>query len=297
MSITHPDITAALVRRLIAAQFPQWAELPITPAAPQGWDNRTFRLGDDMSVRLPSAPGYVAQVEKEHHWLPILAPHLPLPIPVPIGRGEPGNDYPFPWSVYRWIDGDTAVTAPIDDMATFAAALARFLAALQRIDAGDGPLPGPHSAFRGAPLTTYDAETRRALAALHPEIDADAATAVWDAALAATWHGPPVWFHGDVAVGNLIVKHGQLSAVIDWGCSGVGDPACDTMIAWTLLWGESREAFRTTLGVDRATWSRGRGWALWKALITLAEYRKSDPAKAADARRVIDQVLADHQRV
>lgn len=291
----HVSIDIPLVRRLIGAQFPEWADLPITPADPQGWDNRTFRLGANMSARLPSAPGYVPQVEKEHRWLPFLAPHLPLPIPIPLGRGVPGERYPFPWSVYRWIDGETAVTAPSADLPTFAAALAQFLAALQRIDARDGPPPGPHSAWRGGPLTTYDAETRRAIAALRDAIDADAATAVWNAALAATSHGPPVWVHGDVAAGNLLVRNGQLCAVIDWGCCGVGDPACDTVIAWTLFGGESREAFRTTLAVDDATWTRGRGWALWKALITLAEYRTIDLVKAADARRVIDAVLADDQ--
>ncbi len=141
----------------------------------------------------------------------------------------------------------------------------------------------------------YDAETRQAIAALDGTIDTDAVTAVWEAALQATWHCPPVWVHGDVAAGNLLVSDGRLSAVIDWGCAGVGDPACDVTIAWTLLSGASREAYRAALPLDGATWARGRGWALWKGLITLAEHINTNPAAAGEARRVIDEVLADHK--
>ena len=295
MQFNPANITVALVERLIVAQFPQWAALPITPAVPQGWDNRTFRLGRDMSVRLPSAVGYTAQVEKEHRCLPRLAPLLPLPIPVPLAQGTPSADYPFPWSIYRWLPGETAATARIDDMNAFATTLAHFLAALQRIDPTGGPPPGLHSAFRGGPLTTYDAEIRRTIAALDDAIDAEAATAVWEAALAAPWHGPPVWFHGDVAVGNLLVRDSRLSAVIDWGCAGVGDPACDVTIAWTLFRGDSRKAFRAALPIDRATRARGRGWALWKALLILAQDINTYPDKAAAARRVIDDVIAEYQ--
>jgi aminoglycoside phosphotransferase (APT) family kinase protein len=292
---TAEQITAALVQQLIAAQFPQWADLPIIPAEPQGWDNRTFRLGKELSVRLPSAAGYTPQVEKEHQYLPRLAPLLPLPIPVPVGKGQPGEGYPFPWSVYRWLPGETTATAHIHDLTAFATTLAQFLVALQQIDPTGGPPPGPHSAFRGGPLTTYDAETRQSIVDVHDEIDAQAATAVWEAALAAQWHGPPVWFHGDVAVGNLLVQAGQLSAVIDWGCVGVGDPACDVAIAWTFFDGPSREAFRAALLTDDATWKRGRGWALWKALITVAPSRNPDPVKARAARSVIDGVLTEHR--
>lgn len=291
------DIDVALVARLVAAQFPQWANLSITPALPQGWDNRTFRLGTEMAVRLPSAEGYVPQVEKEHRWLPHLAPRLPLPIPVPLALGIPAEGFPWNWSIYRWLEGDTASRERIDDLNEFATTLAHFLAALQGVDSTGGPPPGLHGGFRGGPLDTYDAETRRTIVALDDEIDVEAATAVWEAALAAPWHGPPVWFHGDVAVGNLLVRDGRLRVVIDFGCSGVGDPACDVTIAWTLFSGESREAFRAALPVDRATWARGRGWALWKGLITLAGHRDTDPAKARAGRRVIDEVIADHERL
>jgi aminoglycoside phosphotransferase (APT) family kinase protein len=291
-----PDaIDTTLVRRLLTAQFPQWADLPITPAVPQGWDNRTFRLGAELSVRLPSAAGYTPQVEKEHRWLPVLAPQLPLPIPVPLALGRPGEGFPWPWSVYRWLDGAPASTARIGDLVAFAAALAAFLAALQRIDAAGGPLAGPHSFFRGGSLMTYDDETRRTIVAVREFIDAPAATALWQAALAAPWSGPPVWFHGDVAVNNLLVREGRLSAVIDFGCCGVGDPACDTVIAWTLFRGPSRAAFRAGLPLDAATWQRGRGWALWKALLIFNQARAGDGAQAAEARRVINDLLADPQ--
>jgi len=280
------------VRRLLAAQFPAWADLPIAPAVPQGWDNRTFRVGMDLSVRLPSAEGYVPQIAMEHRWLPYLTPHLPLPIPAPIALGSPGEGFPWPWSVYRWRDGETAFTARIDDLFTLATDLAGFLTALQLIDPAGGPPPGPHDGFRGGPLSTYDAETRSTIVALGNRIDAEAATAVWESALAATWAGEAVWFHGDVAAGNLLVRNGRLSAVIDFGCAGVGDPACDTVIAWTIFSGESREAFREALPLDRATWARGRGWALWKALITYGDH---DPFKSAEAHRVAAAVIAEHR--
>jgi aminoglycoside phosphotransferase (APT) family kinase protein len=204
------EIGAEDVARLIAEQFPHWSHLPVVPVELSGWDNRTFRLGSDMSVRLPSAAGYVAQVEKEHRWLPQLAPHLPLPIPSPLAMGQPSDAYPFPWSIYRWIDGEPAAIAPISDLSEFAKTLASFLAALQAIDAGDGPAAGEHNFFRGGPVVTYDSEARRAIEALAGEIGADLATEVWETALASSWQDRPVWVHGDVASGNLLVAKGGL---------------------------------------------------------------------------------------
>ena len=295
MPATKVDINVSLVGQLVTAQFPQWADLPIKPVEFDGWDNRTFRLGEDMIVRLPSAEAYTPQVEKEHRWLPRLAPLLPLPIPVPLAMGVPADGYPWHWSVYRWLEGENATLERIADLHQFATTLAQFLAALQRIDPAGGPPPGQHNFFRGGPLAIYDTETRHAIATLDGMIDTDAVTAVWEAALKATWHGSSVWLHGDVSATNLLVTKGRLRAVIDFGSSGVGDPACDVTIAWTLLSGESREAFCTALPVDDATWARGRGWALWKGLITLAEHIHTNPLEAGKARRVIDEVLADHK--
>jgi aminoglycoside phosphotransferase (APT) family kinase protein len=290
-------IDEQLARRLVDRQFPQWADLPITRVEADGWDNRTFRLGDDLTVRLPSGDWYALQVDKEQRWLPVLAPRLPLPIPAPVARGEPGEGYPYAWSVYRWLEGEIASEAGIGDLTGFAIALAEFLVALQGIDATDGPAPGRHNFFRGGPLATYADETLRSIDALGGEISGAAALRVWEEAMAAGWEGDPVWFHGDVATGNLLLRDGRLAAVIDFGTSGVGDPACDVVIAWTLFTGAGRDAYRSTLGVDPGTWSRGRGWALWKALISLVgNLDEGDAAAAAANRRVIDRVLADHAR-
>jgi aminoglycoside phosphotransferase (APT) family kinase protein len=285
-------IDEALVRRLVAAQFPAWAELPVVPVEPGGWDNRTFRLGEAMAVRLPSAAHYAAQVEKEQRWLPRLAPQLPLPIPAPLALGAPGAGYPWPWSVLRWLEGEDAASARAVDLARLAAALGGFLAALQRIDAAGAPPPGPHSFWRGGPLAVYADEARDAIHTLAGELDAHAAGAVLDAALASTWRGAPVWVHGDVAASNLLVRDGRLAAVIDFGCAAAGDPACDLAIAWTLFAGESRAAFRAALPLDAATWSRGRGWALWKAALTLAD-RDAQPLHREGARRTLRAIFAE----
>jgi len=290
------EINVPLVARLIAEQFPDWADLPIKPVEFDGWDNRTFHLGNEMLVRLPSAERYTPQVDKEQRWLPKLAPFLPLPIPIPLAKGKPNDDYPWQWSIYPWIDGENASIERIGDLRKFAISLAQFLSDLHKIDATDGPAAGAHSFYRGAPLAVYDNETRHAISALKEKIDTRTAMQTWEAACRTAWQNAPVWFHGDLAAGNLIVKNGQLHAVIDFGCSGVGDPACDLTIAWTLFSGESREAFRTALPLDDATWARGRGWALWKGLITLVETMQTDPLKAAEARHVIDQVLSDHRQ-
>ena len=290
------EINTSLVEQLVSTQFPQWAHLAVRPVEFDGWDNRTFRLGADMSVRLPSAQGYAGQVEKEHHWLPRLAPHLPLPIPIPLALGVPAAGYPWHWSVYRWLEGDIATVADIAVRRDFAVRLAEFLVALQQIDPTGGPPPGAHNFYRGGSLVVYDTETRDAIFALRREIDASAASGVWEAGLRARWQAKPVWVHGDVAAGNLLVQGGRLSAVIDFGCCAIGDPASDLVIAWTLFEGESREAFYAALPLDAGTWARGRGWALWKALITLREHIGADAMKAAEARRVLDEVLTDHRR-
>ncbi len=280
------EITPELVERLLAAQFPEWRALPVTRVELDGWDNTTFRLGSEMSVRLPSGDAYAVQVDKEHRWLPVLAPQLPLPIPQPLAKGTSSPEFPRPWSVYRWLGGEPATLDRIGDVDRFAADLGGFLQALYRANATDGPRAGAQSFFRGGPLTTWNDETRAAVAALGPgapgsgapgsgapgsgalcsEIDGDAVIAVWETALDAAFDGPDVWVHGDVVASNLLVTDGALSGVIDFGCSAIGDPACDLAIAWTLFSGTSRRAFRDALGVDDAAWERGRGWALWKAL-------------------------------
>ena len=240
-----------------------------------------------MSIRLPSAAAYAEKVEKEQYWLPKLATQLPLPIPTPLAMGVPGEGYPYNWSIYSWIEGETVAPERISDMTKFATDLAYFLVALHKIDTTDGPIAGSHNFYRGGALSIYDAETRHAITTLTDKAYAESCKNVWDEALSSTWQGTPVWVHGDVAVGNLLVKNGHLSAVIDFGGMGIGDPACDLVMAWTFLEGEGREAFRAALNLDNATWARARGWALWKALCHPL------PGKEAEARHVIDEVIED----
>ena len=294
MTDFHQDgragIDAALVRRLIAQQFPQWADLPVTPVKLDGWDNRTYRLGTELTARLPTHESYTAAVHKEHQWLPVLAPALPVAIPEAVAKGSPGEGYPYHWAIRRWIDGETASLATVADLDELARSIAGFILALQGIDATDGPPAGKHSFYRGTPTEYYHDETVEALAVLKGRIDTDLAREVWDAALATSWDGPPVWFHGDIASGNLLVQNGRLSAVIDFGTSAVGDPACDLVIAYTFFTGDSRETFRDAVQQDPGTWSRARAWALWKALITLAADRDTEIN-----HQVIDEILADHK--
>ena len=255
--VDAPEMDSELVRCLLREQFPQWASQPVRPVEVQGWDNRTFRVGELFAVRLPSAEGYAAAVAKEQRWLPVLAPRLPVPIPVPVARGRPGCGLPWPWSVYRWLPGEPARADRIPNPAGFAAELAAFLAALQSLDATAGPAAGPHSFWRGGPLSRYDPETRATAAALASVLDVTAVLEVWEAAVSAPYTGRPVWVHGDVTGSNLLVEEGRLAAVIDFGSCAVGDPACDLVIAWTLLHGEARATFRTAIPVEAAAWGAG----------------------------------------
>ena len=286
------EITSQLVSALLAAQFPQWARLPLIPVEPGGWDNRTFRLGDAMAVRLPSAECYAEQVDKEQRWLPWLAPQLPLAVPSPLAVGEPGAEYPWHWSIYRWIDGETVATSSNVDLAVLASDLARFLVELQSLDATQGPVPGAHNFQRGGSLSIYDQQTRRAIAALGREIDAARATEIWDEALATSRDRAPVWIHGDVAAGNLLLQDAKLHAVIDFGCCAVGDPACDLVAAWTIFDADSADDFRKRLQLDDATWQRARGWALWKALITLVDELAADATAADRTRALIERIIS-----
>jgi aminoglycoside phosphotransferase (APT) family kinase protein len=291
------DTGVALVGRLLRGQFPQWADLPIKPIQSAGTDNTIYRLGDEMAARLPRIPGAVEQVGKEQQWLPRLAPLLPLDIPIPLAEGKPGEGYPWHWSVYRWLEGENATNAGIADPAQAARALAEFIASLQRIDSTGGPPPGSHNFGRGVHLAVRDAATRAAIATLPGMIDTDAATAAWEASLQfPAWNAPPVWIHGDLQSGNLLTQEGRLSAVIDFGGLGVGDPACDLQVAWNLFSTETREIFREMLSVDEATWGRGRGWALSVGVIALPYYKDTNPVLAGISRRAIDAVLADYER-
>lgn len=297
MSRKIPPIDAELASRLVASQFPQWKGLPVRPVGHSGWDNRTFHLGSRLQIRLPSAADYATQARKEHRWLPRLAPALPLPIPQPLALGAPDLGYPWNWTISRWLPGQDANQASITDRIRFAIDLAGFVAALHRIDPTGGPRPGPGSFHRGGRLEVYDAQTRQALAALEGQLDIEPARRIWEAALATVWSGPPVWTHGDLAPGNLLVRRGRLSAVIDFGQLTVGDPACDLAIAWTFFQDESRAMFQAGLPLDPGTWARARGWALWKALIILAKLQGTDARGIKASSRILGELLADPEAV
>ncbi len=292
------DIDRRLVRRLVDGQFPQWTGLGLEPVASAGTDNALYRLGSDLVVRLPRIGWAVEAVAKEQRWLPRLAPGLPVAIPEPIGRGEPAHGYPWSWSVYRWLDGANPVVGGLADPTALASGLAQFIRALQRVD----PAGGPRS-HRSGPLHGQEESTREALAALEAllpsavglgAVDLGAVTRVWEAALEVpAWTGPPVWVHGDLSPGNLLLADGRLGAVIDFGAVGVGDPACDLIVAWNLLTASAREVLRVELGVDDALWERGRGWALSIALVALPYYHRTNTVLADSARHVIGEVLAE----
>ncbi len=241
-----------------------------------------FHLGEEMLVRLPSAEAYVPQVEKEQLWLPRLAPSLPVKIPEPIAMGEPGAGYPWKWSIYRWIAGESAATGNIDSLEGLAEDLGGFLAKFQAIDASEGPTPGSENFHRGGSLSVYQEDAIKAIHSIRGRIDDKRALRIWEEALSSEWNRAPVWVHGDISRGNLLLEKGKLVAVIDFGQMAVGDPACDLAIAWTLFKGHSREVFREKLQLDNETWARGKGWTLWKAAVTAAGF--TDPQNTESAR-------------
>jgi aminoglycoside phosphotransferase (APT) family kinase protein len=256
-----------------------------------------YRLGENMSVRLPRGEWAAGHAAKEHYWLPRLAPRLPLPIPVPLGVGKPAFGYRWDWSVSRWLPGETATVKGLADPRRTAIELAEFLIALQHALPVESDAPNPHDEVTGVPLAKRDHATRAAIAAVQDTFDAPAMTAVWDAALRApAWDRAPVWYHGDLHLGNLLVSAGHLSAVIDFAGLGAGDPACDMVIAWNLLSPQTRPIFRAALQVDDATWTRAQGWALTTGLNAYTSYAATNPLVAVNTHRQISQVLTDHAR-
>jgi aminoglycoside phosphotransferase (APT) family kinase protein len=288
----HP-IDDDLVHSLIAGRFPQWAGLPVRRYASGGTVNAMYRLGDGMVVRLPLVAGGAGDVVMEQEWLPRLAPRLPAAVPEVLGVGEPAEGYPWPWSVYRWLPGVNPEAGALNEPVLLARDLARFVTAMRSITA-----PGAPRAHRGGPIALLDAPTRAAIEELRgiPQegVDCDAVAAVWEEAVRAPgWDGRSVWLHADLMPANLLVDGGRLTSVIDFGCTGVGDPACDLFPAWNLLPTDARRIFREALDVDDATWSRGRARTLSQALVALPYYRLTNPSMANYARHVIRSVLEE----
>lgn len=283
------DIDAALLQKLIEQQFPQWANLSIKAVESAGTDNTIFRLGSSMCVRMPRIENAAKNIEKDHEWLPKFATNLSLPIPIPLEKGKPNALYPWHWSICQWIDGENAAFEPIVDLEHAAIKLAQFLITLRKINSTGGP----HS-YRAGPLVTQDPDVRDAISSLREVIDTKVITSIWDECLkAAQWNKAPVWTHGDLLPTNLLVQKGRLSAIIDFDLMGIGDPACDLIVAWSTLSKNSRKLFRTTLAVDDAMWMRGLGWALSIALIIIPYYQITNPGLTAIAHRIINEILTD----
>ncbi|TQR42257.1 aminoglycoside phosphotransferase family protein [Paenibacillus popilliae] len=285
------DISTKLAFRLVKEQFPEWGNLKIRPVAQSGHDNRTFHLGETMTIRLPSGYEYVPQIEKEAKWLPFLAERLSLPISCPVSQGKPTDYYPFPWSINKYIEGETISTENVPDIKRIAIDLSTFLQELQSINPKGAPTAGEHNFFRGASPIVYNEQVEIALQEQKSNLPTQKIKEIWESAIASEWKLPPVWIHGDIAPGNLLIKNGGLCGVIDFGIMGVGDPACDYAMAWTFFDSYSRKYFLQ--GLDKGTIDRARGWALWKALIT---YNSSEPSISHNAKYTINTILSENDR-
>lgn len=300
------EIDLLLVRALVDRAFPEFGSLPLSQLGCSGSSNALFRLGPELLVRLPRQPGGSATIEKEARWLPCIGPLLPVSVPQIVAVGQPGLGYPERWSVVRWIDGTVPTVAdPASENQTtykeLALDLAAVVNALRDIDVSPSALADPQLRwYRGAPLATRDVSTRgvaeacRDIAAL--DLDLRAALAVWEQAMALPGIeqvAKPRWYHGDLSAENLIVRDGQLTAVLDFGGLGVGDPTVDLVVAWEVLDAASRDVFRQAVGADEVTWLRGRAWALSLALGTFPYYWLTMPDRCASRLAVVRTILAD----
>jgi aminoglycoside phosphotransferase (APT) family kinase protein len=282
------ETDVALVRRLLLEQFPEWASLPLEPVTESGTVNALFRLGGELVVRIPrNRPTLWSELDDELTWLPRLGPLLPVRVPVPVVRGRPTAEYPHEWGIFEWLPGENPTPGEVPE--SLAEELAAFIGALHAVDLSGGP-----ESVRGDDLARFDEFTRANLKALEGELDTETAEALWEEALELPpWPHAPVWIHADLMSGNLLLDGGRLSAVIDWGGSGMGDPAVDLMVAWNVLDARGRAVFREAAGFDDDAWARGRGWALWGGLGGIPYYRETFPEFAANARRTVEEILEE----
>jgi len=288
MHVDEVETDAELVRRLLRAQHPQWADLPIQRVPSAGTDNAMYRLGDDLVARLPRIDWAVENVAKERRWLPYLAARLPLAVPEPVADGQPTDEFPYPWGVARWLPGELATLDRLDDPVQAARDLAGFVRALRAVDPTDGPRH-----HRGASLARGDRLVRDGITTAADAVDADALLQVWEEAIAAPEHdGPATWFHGDLSYLNILATGGHVSGIIDWGTCGVGDPAIDLIVAWSLLPPGARDVYREELGVSDAEWARGRGWVV-TGVFGIPYYRYTNPVLVAEKLHAIEAVLSE----
>ena len=287
-------IDETLVRQLVEDQFPRFAHLAITAVQPGGWDNRTFRLGEELVVRLPSAACYAPQIAREAVAFEALAGKLPAAIPQRVASGGPGRGYPHGWAINRWIAGSPAGDAGTIDLPAFAGQCGRFLARLHDLEAGNLLPPGPENFHRGAGLGTYAPEVEEALTRLSDEGLRARIGQAWSLALESDHDGVPCWVHGDFYPWNLLVDGaGTLCGVIDWGLAATGDPACDLALGWTCFESGGREALYAARRPDPVLWDRARGWSLWKAVTLATGINAGVPADIAHSRAVLQQIADD----
>ncbi len=286
------EIDELLVHALLEEQCPQWAYLPLHAVASSGTDNALFRLGNEYVVRLPRVEWAVGSVTtsiaKEFEWIPKISRLLKIPISEPVFKGSANSYYSWPWIVAKWHDGYNPLFEQHDEYELLAQDVAIFLNELHGISLANGP-----ASRRGVALHELDKETRQAISELEGEVDVQAVTSLWTRLTTiSSWNKKPLWVHGDFLPGNILVQDNRLRAVIDFSDVGMGDPACDLVIAWSLFNAHSRQVFRAALDhIDDATWERGRGWALSIALIMLPYYKNSNPTLALLARRMINNVF------
>jgi aminoglycoside phosphotransferase (APT) family kinase protein len=281
------EIDAQLVARLVAGQFPELADLPIRAVQSTGTVNAIYRIGDALYARLPRLAAWAESLDNELRWLPRLAGGLSLRIPEPVASGRPGGGYPFPWAIYRWLDGEPYADELVSDEPQAARDLARFVLELRQTAPEEGRPAGRR------PLRELDAVTREAIESARGAIDAGAVTEAWEEALEARpWNGRRSWIHADLLRPNLLVRHGRIAAVIDFGGAGRGDPATDVIAAWAVFGPAGRRAYREALAVDEDAWARARGIALHQAVLIVPYYAETNPRFAAMARRTIAQILA-----
>jgi len=290
------EIDEHLVRHLLKNQCPQWSNLLLSPLKSTGTDNALFRLGSKYVVRLPRvewSPGLNKKnIDKEYEWLPKIAQQLRIPISLPIFKGSPDKEYPYPWLISLWAEGVNINFESNDEYKELAIELAGFLNQMHKIALNGGP-----TSRRGIRLNNkiLNTETRNAIIQLSNELDTQQISNLWDElSNIPYWDKDLVWVHGDFLPGNILVENGHLSAVLDFTDVGMGDPACDLVIAWALFNPVSRQVFRENLeNIDNNTWERGRGWALSIALIMLPYYKHSNLVLATLARRMLANVLGD----